>query len=179
MFCTKCGKELFDEAVICPQCGTPTGDEQQIDNQNKGTGNVAIKVAGVDYEITDNPNSSDFVIKHYFVFIFYDDHLTIEIHDPVGNLLLNTVNTDYNSLNYYRSIKSCMGTQFVVFIIKTTDFCFSLFAYNSNPEKTGLQKLGYFRLLNKLSSSIVKNSSPELNDAFIYQLEEEIKRRKS
>ena len=24
MYCTKCGKELFDEAVMCPQCGTPT-----------------------------------------------------------------------------------------------------------------------------------------------------------
>lgn len=24
-FCTHCGKELFDEAVICPGCGCPTG----------------------------------------------------------------------------------------------------------------------------------------------------------
>jgi hypothetical protein len=24
-YCTKCGKELFDEAVICPGCGCPTG----------------------------------------------------------------------------------------------------------------------------------------------------------
>lgn len=23
-YCTKCGKELFDEAVICPQCGCAT-----------------------------------------------------------------------------------------------------------------------------------------------------------
>ena len=24
-YCSKCGKELFDEAVICPQCGCHTG----------------------------------------------------------------------------------------------------------------------------------------------------------
>jgi uncharacterized membrane protein YvbJ len=24
-YCAKCGKELFDEAVICPGCGCPTG----------------------------------------------------------------------------------------------------------------------------------------------------------
>ncbi len=24
MYCSKCGRELFDEAVICPYCGCPT-----------------------------------------------------------------------------------------------------------------------------------------------------------
>lgn len=24
MFCSKCGKEIFDTAVICPNCGSPT-----------------------------------------------------------------------------------------------------------------------------------------------------------
>lgn len=24
MFCTKCGKELFDEAIVCPNCGVAT-----------------------------------------------------------------------------------------------------------------------------------------------------------
>ena len=26
MFCTKCGKEIMDEAVICPHCGCETGN---------------------------------------------------------------------------------------------------------------------------------------------------------
>ena len=26
MFCTKCGKEIMDEAVICPNCGCATGN---------------------------------------------------------------------------------------------------------------------------------------------------------
>ena len=25
-FCTKCGAQLYDEAVVCPQCGCPTSD---------------------------------------------------------------------------------------------------------------------------------------------------------
>ena len=25
-YCSKCGNELFDEAVICPKCGCATGD---------------------------------------------------------------------------------------------------------------------------------------------------------
>lgn len=25
-FCTHCGKELFDEAVVCPNCGCPVKD---------------------------------------------------------------------------------------------------------------------------------------------------------
>lgn len=28
-FCTKCGKELFDEAVVCPGCGCPVGNFQK------------------------------------------------------------------------------------------------------------------------------------------------------
>lgn len=27
MFCQKCGKEIMDEAVICPGCGCPTGNQ--------------------------------------------------------------------------------------------------------------------------------------------------------
>ena len=28
-YCTKCGKELFDEAVFCPSCGCPANPVQQ------------------------------------------------------------------------------------------------------------------------------------------------------
>ena len=32
MFCTKCGKELNDEAVICPYCGVPTANFAVVNN---------------------------------------------------------------------------------------------------------------------------------------------------
>ena len=37
MFCTKCGKEIQDEAVMCPHCGVPT------DNFKKETKNAKTK----------------------------------------------------------------------------------------------------------------------------------------
>lgn len=36
-YCSKCGKELFDEAVICPGCGCKTDvPQQQIDSSSPG-----------------------------------------------------------------------------------------------------------------------------------------------
>lgn len=28
LYCTKCGKELFEEAIVCPYCGVPTKNYQ-------------------------------------------------------------------------------------------------------------------------------------------------------
>lgn len=30
MFCSKCGKEIFDEAVVCPYCGCATNGRKPI-----------------------------------------------------------------------------------------------------------------------------------------------------
>ena len=32
MFCSKCGKEILDEAVVCPSCGCPTSNYTQNTN---------------------------------------------------------------------------------------------------------------------------------------------------
>ena len=40
MFCSKCGKEINDEAVICPSCGVPTQNyisQQQAQSQSVAT----------------------------------------------------------------------------------------------------------------------------------------------
>lgn len=39
-YCQKCGKELLDEAVICPECGTSTGVEEQLEVQPKKKLNI-------------------------------------------------------------------------------------------------------------------------------------------
>ena len=33
MFCQKCGKEIFDEAIVCPFCGCQTGNISPIQNK--------------------------------------------------------------------------------------------------------------------------------------------------
>ena len=47
-YCSKCGKELLDEAVICPQCGCATGypasAQAQPQTQNN-SGNSGLKIA--------------------------------------------------------------------------------------------------------------------------------------
>jgi uncharacterized membrane protein YvbJ len=42
MFCSKCGAEILDEAVICPKCGCKTGveklQEKEVDEPKTGMG---------------------------------------------------------------------------------------------------------------------------------------------
>ena len=40
-YCTKCGKQLFDEAVICPGCGCPTGTVPA----QQSTNNMLVKLS--------------------------------------------------------------------------------------------------------------------------------------
>ncbi|MGM9645732.1 MAG: zinc-ribbon domain-containing protein [Eubacteriales bacterium] len=32
-FCSKCGKEIMDEAVVCPNCGCPVADQNNSKDQ--------------------------------------------------------------------------------------------------------------------------------------------------
>lgn len=51
MFCQNCGKEIADQAVVCPACGVPTSNYHKheqaqqpvinVVNQNTNTNNVA------------------------------------------------------------------------------------------------------------------------------------------
>lgn len=33
-FCSNCGNEVVDEAVICPKCGVSTGQNTAVSNNN-------------------------------------------------------------------------------------------------------------------------------------------------
>ena len=35
MFCSKCGKEISDDAVICPNCGVPTNNYNGVSTKPK------------------------------------------------------------------------------------------------------------------------------------------------
>ena len=39
-FCQKCGKEIMDEAVICPNCGCQTDSQYQTSNTEIDSGSV-------------------------------------------------------------------------------------------------------------------------------------------
>ncbi|MBE7068232.1 MAG: zinc-ribbon domain-containing protein [Clostridiales bacterium] len=41
MFCSNCGKEIHDEAIICPNCGVATGKKipvEQYEEKKEGNG---------------------------------------------------------------------------------------------------------------------------------------------
>lgn len=38
-FCSNCGNELADQAVICPKCGVSTGQNTAVSNNNNNTSN--------------------------------------------------------------------------------------------------------------------------------------------
>ena len=42
MFCRKCGNELFDEAIICPNCGCETGIAPVKQQESSALGICAI-----------------------------------------------------------------------------------------------------------------------------------------
>lgn len=45
MFCTNCGKEINEHAVICPNCGVPTSNyEKYKKSESKGVLQTVIKV---------------------------------------------------------------------------------------------------------------------------------------
>lgn len=45
MFCTNCGKEINEQAVICPNCGVPTANYKKVANcDEKGGLQAVIKV---------------------------------------------------------------------------------------------------------------------------------------
>ena len=43
-FCSKCGNELLDEAVMCPKCGCPVNEKNSLKKQNNDS---LRKVVGV------------------------------------------------------------------------------------------------------------------------------------
>ena len=45
MYCTNCGNELNDQAVVCPNCGVPTANYKKVTNcDEKGGLQTIIKV---------------------------------------------------------------------------------------------------------------------------------------
>ena len=46
-YCTKCGNELMDEAVICPKCGCATGYQQPTNNDGQKTPSTLKTVAKI------------------------------------------------------------------------------------------------------------------------------------
>ena len=50
MYCSKCGKEVCEGAVICPNCGCPTGkgyDNQNTHEVKKSAASIVLGILGI------------------------------------------------------------------------------------------------------------------------------------
>ena len=45
-YCSKCGNQVMDEAVICPKCGCPVENTGSVAQQNNNNNNVEDKANG-------------------------------------------------------------------------------------------------------------------------------------
>ena len=94
MFCTKCGKELFDEAVMCPACGTPT--ENFVEESEAVPAEIpanqiqdvypSFKTGVFKGEIPEKPTSKD-LGSQIAEFVFLENEIQIEVMDNTNTVV--------------------------------------------------------------------------------------------
>ena len=168
MFCTKCGKELFDEAVICPQCGTPTENYVQpapvAASQGENCCDLKLKAVGLKKEVN---NYKELVSTKPFFFIdvlFGNDTVSFNLRDKEYERLVESFTTGYKDIHTERKNIS----SFTVLIIKSQGFALSLYAQNSKFP------------LNKLAYALARKDDYDIrSDLSINKIENELIRRKA
>ncbi len=135
MFCTKCGKELFDEAVMCPQCGTPTSNaqlqsfEETIRDKEISTPSRSPDVK-ILYHIGEIGEKFPMGLNLEFGnFYFEDTYLIIESFASSARVKTGTVKIDYSDLQVKKIIsKQMMLNKFRVLVFNAAGFVFSVYA---------------------------------------------------
>ncbi len=140
MYCTKCGKELFDEAVMCPQCGTPTiNAETPIENivSNEDfipSRNPDVKMSYYVGEIGEKfPAKLNLELGNFY---FEEDYLVIESFVSSARIKTGTVKVNYSDLRVKKLIsKHMLVNKFRVLVFYVDDFIFSVFALDGFVSK--------------------------------------------
>ena len=133
MFCTKCGKKLFDEAVICPQCGTQTANyvapvqQQPETNQNPTLQRapdekISYCVGEIVGKFTLNP------ISVYADLYFDENELVIDSYSAKTKIHICTLRAPYNDISFRtETVKMMLINKVNVLIIKSKDFAISAY----------------------------------------------------
>ena len=133
MYCTKCGKELFDEAIMCPQCGTPSiNAENPTENiastdEFKPTRNPDVKILYYVGEIGEK-----FPLKlniEFGNFYFEDNCLIVESFASNARVKTGTIKVNYSDIRIKKLIsKQMLINKLRVLVFYVDDFVFSVYA---------------------------------------------------
>ncbi|MBQ4572232.1 MAG: zinc ribbon domain-containing protein [Clostridia bacterium] len=132
MFCTKCGKELFDEAVMCPQCGTPTSnfdasinqsDEISVDTSLSRTPDVKIM-----YHVGEIGDKFPMKLNLEFGdFFFEEDELVIEGYVSAAKVKSGTMRGKYSDFKTKTLYSKMLFNKFKVLVIENGNFVISVY----------------------------------------------------
>ena len=164
MYCTKCGKELFDEAVMCPQCGTPTiNAETPVENAVSNEDFIPSRNPDVKMSYYVGEIGEKFPLELYLElgdFYFEEDYLIIESFVSSARIKTGTIKVKYSDLRVKKLISKQMSVKFRVLVFYVDDFVFSVFAQDGFISK----------LIDKISS--VKPGSIDEFNATVAKFEE-------
>lgn len=165
MFCTKCGKELFDEAVMCPQCGTPTINAQipaqEIEQQKEPSAPTRTPDVKILYHIGEIGEKFPMKLNiELGDFYFENNCLILESFSSAARVKTGEIRVNYSDIQIKKLTSKYMFNKFKVIVFNTGGFVFSVYAQDGFMGK---------QVDSLLSSS--KEGSPSEFNATISKLE--------
>ena len=143
-FCSKCGNELFDEAVVCPKCGCPietNAEKKNIQHSKINTGMILNNIAFI----------FNLLISGYFIhgIYFYTEQVT------------ETESADINITIEAGSGSGNGGTPNLLFFWIWIAFILITFALGivikKRSEKVSIKAIAYLYLLCAIVSIVLMN----------------------
>ena len=133
MFCTKCGKELFDEAVMCPQCGTPTINAQfpaqEIAQQNEPSTPARTPDVKILYHVGEIGEKFPMGLNIEFGdFYFEDNCLILESFSSAARVKTGEIRVSYSDIQVKKRVSKMMFNKFKVIVFNADGFVFSVYA---------------------------------------------------
>lgn len=156
MFCTKCGKELFDEAVMCPQCGTPTINAQfpaqEIAQQNEPSTPTRTPDIKILYHIGEiGENFPKKLSLEFGNFYFENNCLILESFSSGARVKTGEIRVNYSDIQIKKLTSKKMFNKFKVIVFNADGFVFSVYAPDGFM---GIQADYFEKLENLLNSKI-------------------------
>lgn len=142
MFCTKCGNELFDEAIVCPKCGTPTQNfKNEATQAAADEAVIKCQCYNKDIDFTNVSLSKLYSFSSALfngIFKFQTDRLIIQLYSAKDNSFAQELTVFYDDIrkNHLYEAKY-MFLKMSALSISATDCDFSIISNGTNSISVG------------------------------------------